>query len=59
MLFDLLIDPTQEHPIRDPQVEQRMAAHMIRLMLANDAPSEQFERLGYSPSQVASEVQGQ
>jgi chorismate mutase len=46
LLFDLETDPKQEHPIRDPDVERRMVDHLIRLMKENDAPSEQFERLG-------------
>ncbi|OPZ84753.1 MAG: Choline-sulfatase [bacterium ADurb.Bin429] len=46
MLFDLETDPHQEHPIQDAAVEQRMLDHMIRLMRDNDAPAEQYERLG-------------
>jgi arylsulfatase A-like enzyme len=45
-LFDLKADPQQEHPIRDPAVEAQMIAHLVRLMRENDAPAEQFERLG-------------
>ena len=46
LLFDLEADPAQGKPIRDPKVEQRLIDHMMRLMKANDAPAEQFERLG-------------
>jgi hypothetical protein len=46
LLFDLQTDPGQEHPLDDPDVEAKMIQHLVRLMLANDAPSEQFERLG-------------
>jgi hypothetical protein len=46
MLFDLAADPTQQNPIRDLTVEQRMIEHTVRLMKANDAPAEQYERLG-------------
>lgn len=46
LLFDLATDPRQERPIRDVAVEQQMIAHMVRLMQANDAPPEQYERLG-------------
>jgi arylsulfatase A-like enzyme len=49
MLFDLETDPKQEHPIRDLEIEARMIALMIKLMKANDAPAEQFERLGLAP----------
>jgi arylsulfatase A-like enzyme len=46
MLFDLRNDPKQERPIDDPAVERRMVDHLVRLMKENDAPEEQFERLG-------------
>ena len=46
LLFDLETDPKQEIPIQDEAVEAMMVAHLIRLMKENDAPSEQFERLG-------------
>jgi arylsulfatase A-like enzyme len=46
LLFDLSSDPGQEHPIDDPAVEEMMTRHLVRLMRENDAPPEQFERLG-------------
>jgi hypothetical protein len=46
MLFDLKDDPEQKHPIENKEIEKQMIKHMIRLMKANDAPEEQFERLG-------------
>ena len=46
LLFDLKHDPGQENPIDDPEIEAMMVRHLIRLMKANDAPPEQFERLG-------------
>ena len=46
MLFDVTKDPGQEHPIHDPETEQRMVENMIRLMEENDAPEEQYVRLG-------------
>jgi len=46
LLFDLATDPAQEHPLDDPEVEARMIDLLIGLMVANDAPAEQFERLG-------------
>ena len=46
LLFDLQSDPQQEHPMDDPAVEARMAAHLIQLMQLCDAPAEQFARLG-------------
>ena len=46
LLFDLENDPEQEHPINAPEIEDKMIAHLIRLMRENDAPPEQYERLG-------------
>ena len=46
MLFDLQNDPKQERPLDDPEVEARMIRLLVDLMEANDAPPEQFERLG-------------
>ena len=45
-LHDLSSDPHQLKPINDAVVEQRMIRHMTELMKANDAPSEQYQRLG-------------
>ena len=45
-LYDLATDPKQERPITDPKIEQMMIAHLVRLMRENDAPAEQFIRLG-------------
>jgi arylsulfatase A-like enzyme len=46
LLFDIEADPLQEHPLQDDAVEQMMVDHLVRLMKWNDAPPEQFERLG-------------
>ncbi|MEM7110842.1 MAG: sulfatase [Chloroflexota bacterium] len=46
LLFDLEADPDQQTPITDKEVETMMTRHLIRLMRANEAPNEQFERLG-------------
>ncbi len=46
LLYDVLDDARQNMPLDDPDIEQRMIAHLTRLMEANDAPPEQFERLG-------------
>lgn len=46
LLFDLASDPQQSQPIHDPVVEARMVSHMIRMMKENEAPLEQYERLG-------------
>jgi hypothetical protein len=46
LLYDLVNDPGQLHPINDPTIEGHMIQHLIRLMHENDAPPEQYERLG-------------
>ena len=46
MLFDLKKDPEQLTPISDPETEQRLILNMIQLMKENDAPDEQYLRLG-------------
>ncbi|MCK5845140.1 MAG: sulfatase, partial [Victivallales bacterium] len=51
MLFDLKTDPKQENPLDDPEIEAMMIDHLVREMRANDAPIEQYERLGLGVSQ--------
>lgn len=46
MLFDLESDPEQEQSIVDEAVERRMIGLLVGLMQENDAPPEQYERLG-------------
>ena len=46
VLFDLDTDPQQEHPIVDDELELRMIDLLLALMRANDAPADQFARLG-------------
>lgn len=46
LLFDLKDDPEQLKPIRDAEAERRLIAAMIAKMRENDAPKEQFYRLG-------------
>lgn len=46
LLFDLKKDPTQENPIVDLDIETRMIKVMVELMKENDAPIEQYNRLG-------------
>ncbi len=46
MLFDLRKDPEQKNPISDAEVENRMIEAMIKIMKENDAPEEQYIRLG-------------
>jgi arylsulfatase A-like enzyme len=46
VLYDLENDPFQENPIDNPSVEEKMKGYMVNCMKENDAPSEQFKRLG-------------
>ena len=46
LLFDLENDPGQLQPTQDSAAEQMMLAHLVRLMNENDAPPEQYLRLG-------------
>ena len=46
LLFDLENDPEQKHPVNNPEKEAEMIELMKKLMRQNDAPKEQYERLG-------------
>ena len=46
LLFDLESDPEQQNPLIDDELELRMIKHLVDLMRINDAPAEQYERLG-------------
>lgn len=46
VLYDLQSDPFQTHPVQNSAVSQRMEQAMIQLMEENDAPEEQYVRLG-------------
>lgn len=53
LLYDLRADPAQESPLADPTLEARLAAQMVALMQANDAPAEQYARVGLSAPVMA------
>jgi arylsulfatase A-like enzyme len=46
LLFDQEADSKQEHPLDDRGIEKRMVELLIEEMRRNDAPKEQYERLG-------------
>ena len=46
LLYDVENDPKQLNPIKDEAVEKKMIRHMIDLMKENDAPAEQYQRMG-------------
>jgi hypothetical protein len=56
LLFDLDVDPGQEHPIVDVQIERRMIELLVKLMRANDAPPDQYERLGLPADGVVTDA---
>jgi len=43
-LFDLLTDPGEQNPIRNPQVEERLKQRLKTIMEQHDAPSGMFDR---------------
>ncbi len=45
-LYDLSADPAELHPIEDLEAELRLINRMRELMLENDAPKEQYGRMG-------------
>ncbi len=45
-LFDLLNDPNESNPIRNPQVEERLLSRFQSIMEKHDAPKEMYERFG-------------
>ncbi|MEI4274017.1 sulfatase [Klenkia sp. LSe6-5] len=55
LLFDLATDPEQRTPLVDDELEARMVGLMLELMRANDAPPEQYQRLGLPPEGPADE----
>ncbi|WP_054024408.1 sulfatase [Bacillus sp. FJAT-28004] len=46
LLFDVNEDPFQQHPIQDQNVETNMLGMLKQLMEENEAPPEQYVRLG-------------
>ena len=52
MLFDLLTDPQQQRPMQNPDIEARMIRLLVDCMRQNDAPAEQYQRLGLGDALV-------
>jgi len=46
VLYDLQNDPQQRHPIKDPDIEQRIRRDIAAHLRANHAPHEMFTRYG-------------
>lgn len=45
-LYDIKANPKQETLLQNSELEARLRDQMIKLMKWNDAPPEQFERMG-------------
>ena len=46
LLFDLENDPEEKNPIQDKALEKQLKNAMVKLMKTEDAPAEQYRRLG-------------
>ena len=46
LIYDVLVDPDQQHPIREPELEHRLETKMKELLISLDAPLCQLERMG-------------
>lgn len=51
-LYDLESDPKQENPIVNTEIENVMIENMIKLMIKNDAPEDQYLRIGLEKEHV-------
>ena len=46
LLYDVEEDPKQLCPLNDQEAEAKMIGLMVKLLKENDAPKEQYARLG-------------
>lgn len=46
VLFNVTDDPRQATPQHNPAVIERLKKEIVRMMAENDAPEEQYQRLG-------------
>lgn len=46
LLYDLEKDPHQRNPMQDAELERHFSEIMVRMMKENDAPEEQYVRMG-------------
>jgi arylsulfatase A-like enzyme len=53
LLYNVEDDPQQSQPLHAPALEAHFRQHMVALMQANDAPPEQYERMGLKEGQRA------
>jgi hypothetical protein len=55
-LFDLFVDPGQEHPIDDPQVVDRLNEHIVEHLAGHDAPAEIYAHYGLVGTERSAQV---
>ena len=53
-IYDLDVDPRQEHPIQDSELERRLAQVMRQKMMEAGAPISQYQRVGLEPPKGSS-----
>lgn len=58
-LYDLKKDPGQKQPVDDIETELRLVRKMMEMMRENDAPQEQYERLGLWDSMTEADILAQ
>jgi arylsulfatase A-like enzyme len=56
LLFDVSNDPLQQAPLKDSEVEENMIGLLKELMTANDAPEDQFIRLGLMENPINTDL---
>ena len=44
-MYDLSVDPKQEHPVENYEIEEKMIRYMVDLMEESEAPEEQYIRM--------------
>ncbi len=55
-LYDLKNDPEQQKPVQDQEIEKKMLNHLVTQMELNDAPIEQYQRLGIDKDNIIGSI---
>lgn len=58
-LYNVVNDPGQTAKLNDPETELKLVQKMFRMMQRNDAPQEQYERMGLWEGMTAEDLQKQ
>ena len=56
LLFNIVSDKNQKNPLNDEKIEKKLICEMKKIMVKNDAPDEQFERLGLDKISLNSQL---